>query len=109
MKKTGTLIDEQRRYKRVDQLLDTHSIKDLPEADADWPTCLIIAPKTVVGNWVRELERVCATITRLRGPGLTRLSGVTLKSPFTTEHNVPTCLKASKWADMIFVSLRSHI
>jgi DNA excision repair protein ERCC-6-like 2 len=63
MGKTGTVVDEQRRYKKVDQLLDSNSINELPDANAEWPTCLIIAPKTVVGNWVRELERVCHLYT----------------------------------------------
>ncbi|GLB44628.1 putative SNF2 family N-terminal domain containing protein [Lyophyllum shimeji] len=30
--------------------------RELPPADATWPTCLIIAPSTVVHNWQREFE-----------------------------------------------------
>ncbi|KAL1938981.1 hypothetical protein VTO73DRAFT_11134 [Trametes versicolor] len=30
--------------------------RTLPPANADWPTCLIIAPSSVVGNWEREFE-----------------------------------------------------
>ncbi|KAG8882394.1 hypothetical protein FRB97_008298 [Tulasnella sp. 331] len=56
MGKSGSITDLGRRYNWVNEYLDTHSVGDLPAANANWPTCLIIGPKTVVGNWERELE-----------------------------------------------------
>ncbi|KAG8970385.1 hypothetical protein FRC05_000631 [Tulasnella sp. 425] len=43
------------RYDWVNQFLDEHPKDKLPKANSNWPTCLIIAPKTVMGNWEREL------------------------------------------------------
>ncbi|KLO16592.1 hypothetical protein SCHPADRAFT_919848 [Schizopora paradoxa] len=59
MKKFGDKRDSDRRSKRVSELQDGNSWKKnrkLPPANAEWPTCLIIAPSTVVHNWKRELE-----------------------------------------------------
>lgn len=61
MGKSGNKTDRGRRYNWVNEYLDTHSVSDLPAADANWPTCMIIGPKTVVGNWERELETVRPT------------------------------------------------
>ena len=61
MKKFGDKRDSGRRSKRVSELQDGTSWKKnrkLPPANAEWPTCLIIAPSTVVHNWKRELETV---------------------------------------------------
>lgn len=36
----------------------------LPPANAVWPTCLIIAPASVVQNWEREFQTVCVLFLR---------------------------------------------
>ncbi|KAJ7777535.1 RAD26-like SNF2 family DNA-dependent ATPase [Mycena maculata] len=59
MKKEGVKSDKDRRRKHVSKLQDGREWrknKTLPPANATWPTCLIIAPTTVVRNWERELE-----------------------------------------------------
>ncbi|KAF8622607.1 hypothetical protein AX15_006865 [Amanita polypyramis BW_CC] len=59
MRKSGVITDKDRRHKHVSQLQDGEGWKkrrELPPANATWPTCLIIAPSTVVHNWERELE-----------------------------------------------------
>lgn len=59
MKKNGDCRDYKRRYKHVRKLQDAEDWREtLPKANAIWPTCLIIAPSTVVHNWKRELETV---------------------------------------------------
>lgn len=61
MKKTGCIIDENRRHKQVSQLQDGEDwkkLKKLPPADATWSTALIIAPTSVVPNWEREFRLV---------------------------------------------------
>ena len=50
-------MDEGRRAAHVLSLQNEGiANSDLPPANARWPTCLIVAPKTVVGNWERELQ-----------------------------------------------------
>ncbi|KAJ2911902.1 hypothetical protein MD484_g8516, partial [Candolleomyces efflorescens] len=59
MKKDGAPTDRNRRRKYVSKLQDGDDWKNyrkLPPANAKWPTCLIIAPSTVVHNWEREFE-----------------------------------------------------
>ncbi|KAJ7805848.1 SNF2 family N-terminal domain-containing protein, partial [Mycena leptocephala] len=59
MKKDGVKTDRKRRRKHVLALQDAKEWKKnkkLPPADATWPTCLIIAPATVVLNWEREFQ-----------------------------------------------------
>ncbi|KAJ7619521.1 RAD26-like SNF2 family DNA-dependent ATPase [Roridomyces roridus] len=59
MKKTGVASDRDRRRNHVSRLQDSRQWKEerkLPPANATWPTCLIIAPKSVVENWAREFE-----------------------------------------------------
>ncbi|TFK37622.1 P-loop containing nucleoside triphosphate hydrolase protein [Crucibulum laeve] len=59
MMKRGDETDKDRRRNHVSRLQDGKEWKrhrKLPLADATWPTCLIIAPSTVVHNWQRELE-----------------------------------------------------
>ena len=57
--KSGDMRDAHRRRDRVRTLQDEgFTREDLPRADKKWGTCLIICPKTVVGNWEQELERV---------------------------------------------------
>lgn len=61
MKKHGDMRDVERRRNHVSSLQDKQSWKRhkrLPPANATWPTCLIIAPSTVVHNWKREFETV---------------------------------------------------
>lgn len=61
MRKDGVATDQDRRRNHVSKLQDLDAWKkrrELPPADATWPTCLIIAPSTVVLNWERELEKV---------------------------------------------------
>ncbi|PPQ63446.1 hypothetical protein CVT24_004978 [Panaeolus cyanescens] len=59
MKKQGNRNDRNRRHDHVSKLQDGEEWrkhKKLPPANATWPTCLIIAPSTVVHNWEREFE-----------------------------------------------------
>ncbi|KAJ6542692.1 P-loop containing nucleoside triphosphate hydrolase protein [Mycena capillaripes] len=59
MKKEGIKTDRNRRRNRVAALQERKAWKKngtLPLADAKWPTCLIIAPSTVVMNWEREFK-----------------------------------------------------
>ncbi|KAH0833982.1 RAD26-like SNF2 family DNA-dependent ATPase [Lanmaoa asiatica] len=59
MKKHGDRRDVDRRRNHVSKLQDGIEWKKhrtLPPANAVWPTCLIIAPSTVVANWEREFE-----------------------------------------------------
>ncbi|KAH9856351.1 P-loop containing nucleoside triphosphate hydrolase protein [Lenzites betulinus] len=59
MQKRGNDMDANRRRKHVALLQDGKSWKErrtLPPANTTWPTCLIIAPSSVVGNWEREFE-----------------------------------------------------
>jgi len=61
MKKTGTARDIDRRRNKVSRLQDGSRWKknrQLPPANKYWPTCLIIAPSSVVPNWEREFETV---------------------------------------------------
>lgn len=62
MRKTGQPVDQDRRKKHVSRLQDSELWKKkrkLPPANETWPTCLIIAPSSVVHNWKREFETVC--------------------------------------------------
>ncbi|KAJ7128131.1 P-loop containing nucleoside triphosphate hydrolase protein [Mycena crocata] len=59
MKKDGIKTDRRRRQNHVSALQDGRQWKKhktLPPANETWPTCLIIAPSTVVRNWEREFE-----------------------------------------------------
>ncbi|KAG6374054.1 P-loop containing nucleoside triphosphate hydrolase protein [Boletus reticuloceps] len=59
MKKHGDQRDVDRRRNYISKLQDGVEWKKhrtLPPANAVWPTCLIIAPSTVVGNWEREFK-----------------------------------------------------
>ncbi|RDX43671.1 hypothetical protein OH76DRAFT_1544375 [Lentinus brumalis] len=59
MKKYGDNLDADRRRKHVSKLQDRkewRKHRSLPPANATWPTCLIIGPSSVVGNWEREFE-----------------------------------------------------
>lgn len=61
MRKSGVITDKNRRRKHVSSLQDLAAWKErreLPPANAVWPTCLIIAPSTVVHNWEREFQTV---------------------------------------------------
>ncbi|CAE6398867.1 unnamed protein product [Rhizoctonia solani] len=55
--KSGTSSDATRRHDRV-RALQNEGLgrSDLPPANKKWPTCLVVCPKTVVGNWVKELD-----------------------------------------------------
>jgi SNF2 family DNA or RNA helicase len=67
MCKTGDRRDERRRMKYVNELQNGEIWKKthkLPKANERWPTCLIIAPSTVVGNWERELDTVIEGLIR---------------------------------------------
>lgn len=62
MHKYGDERDSDRRYKHVSKLQDGDSWKKhrkLAPANETWPTALIIAPSSVVGNWEREFQKVC--------------------------------------------------
>ncbi|PCH43012.1 hypothetical protein WOLCODRAFT_144325 [Wolfiporia cocos MD-104 SS10] len=60
MQKSGDTRDIDRRRKHVSRLQDVSEEwrrrRVLPPANETWPTCLIIAPSSVVGNWEREFE-----------------------------------------------------
>ncbi|XP_006455871.1 hypothetical protein AGABI2DRAFT_76351 [Agaricus bisporus var. bisporus H97] len=59
MRKSGVTTDKDRRRKHISNLQDLDAWRErrhLPPANDTWPTCLIIAPTTVVHNWERELE-----------------------------------------------------
>ncbi|KAF9480626.1 hypothetical protein BDN70DRAFT_877317 [Pholiota conissans] len=59
MKKDGLITDKERRAEHVSRLMDEEDWKlrnVVPKANAKWPTCLIIAPSTVVHNWGREFD-----------------------------------------------------
>lgn len=61
MKKQGHQSDIDRRRKHVSRLQDGvewEMHRRLPPANKTWPTCLIVAPSSVVPNWERELETV---------------------------------------------------
>ena len=65
MQKRGDALDVDRRRNHVAKLQDGsdwRKRRKLPPANATWPTCLIIAPSSVVGNWERELETVSSLI-----------------------------------------------
>lgn len=72
MRKHGDTRDLERRRKHVSMLQDGKRWKNyrrLPPANATWPTCLIISPSSVVGNWEREFETVGYHKNRLRVTG----------------------------------------
>ncbi|KZT50905.1 hypothetical protein CALCODRAFT_504196 [Calocera cornea HHB12733] len=56
MHRTGTSSDAGRRRKLVSKLQRRLPSSALPPADSHGPTCLIIAPVSLVDNWARELE-----------------------------------------------------
>ncbi|KAF7373355.1 DNA excision repair protein ERCC-6-like 2 [Mycena sanguinolenta] len=59
MKKDGVKTDRKRRREHISALQETkewRKSKTLPPANATWPTCLIIAPSSVVPNWEREFK-----------------------------------------------------
>ncbi|KAI0830128.1 P-loop containing nucleoside triphosphate hydrolase protein [Trametes gibbosa] len=59
MQKRGNSLDVSRRRKHVALLQEGKAWRErrtLPPANTTWPTCLIIAPSSVVGNWEREFE-----------------------------------------------------
>ncbi|KAH9893907.1 P-loop containing nucleoside triphosphate hydrolase protein [Cubamyces lactineus] len=59
MKKRGNTLDIDRRRKHVARLQNRREWREhrrVPPANATWPTCLIIAPSSVVPNWEREFE-----------------------------------------------------
>lgn len=61
MRKLGDERDMGRRHKHVSKLQDGEmwkKHKKLPPANQTWPTALIIAPSSVVGNWQREFQKV---------------------------------------------------
>ena len=63
MKKHGDERDVNRRRNHVSNLQDGPEWSErrtLPPANKKWPTCLIIAPTSVVPNWERELDTVSA-------------------------------------------------
>ncbi|KAI0045188.1 hypothetical protein FA95DRAFT_1583483 [Auriscalpium vulgare] len=60
MHKTGTPADKGRRRRRVSRLQDGQQWKmhrQLPPADEEWPTALVVVPSSVVGTWAREFYK----------------------------------------------------
>lgn len=69
MKKNGVASDRNRRQRYVSRLQEGKAWRkrrELPPADSKWPTCLIIAPSTVVHNWEREFDTVRLLVTLSR-------------------------------------------
>ena len=89
MRKTGTGRDVGRRHRHVSQLQDVliaeerrkerearrkgrlvgdmgerKEKRQMPPADATWPTALVVAPSSVIGNWEREFDTVRVVIIR---------------------------------------------
>ena len=61
MKKHADKRDKNRRGRRAKELaFRGHDMKNgsWPKANAEWPTCLIITPPTLLDNWQRELRVV---------------------------------------------------
>lgn len=66
MKKHGDERDIDRRRKHISILQDAEDWRTkLPPANETWPTCLIVAPSSVVHNWARELDVVSLAIENL--------------------------------------------
>ncbi|TRM60071.1 P-loop containing nucleoside triphosphate hydrolase protein [Schizophyllum amplum] len=58
MDKSGLKGDRERRHRHVARLQERANWRsDMPPANATWPTCLVAAPTSVVGNWEREFEK----------------------------------------------------
>lgn len=60
MSKHGDQRDADRRKTLVEEFQDSdpyHWRKNIPPANSKFPTALIIAPSTVVENWVREFQK----------------------------------------------------
>lgn len=73
MRKYGDERDANRRRQHVSILQDGKEWKKnrrLPPANATWPTCLIIAPSSVVHNWEREFETVSVRAIVVMSPYL---------------------------------------
>lgn len=61
MRKNGDKRDIDRRRDHVAALqnsVEWRKHRTLPPANETWPTCLIIAPSSVVPNWEREFQTV---------------------------------------------------
>ena len=61
MRKHADKRDKNRRGRRAKELaFQGHDMKNgtWPKANAEWPTCLIIVPPTLLDNWQRELRTV---------------------------------------------------
>jgi SNF2 family DNA or RNA helicase len=61
MNKRADKRDKNRRGRRAKELaFRGHDMKNgsWPKANAEWPTCLIITPPTLLDNWQRELRTV---------------------------------------------------
>ena len=82
MRKHGDERDIDRRRNHVALLQDREEwakYRRLPPADLTWPTCLIIAPSSVVHNWERELSVVSAKVVPVSRLAEGFCSGVTSK------------------------------
>ncbi|EJU00345.1 hypothetical protein DACRYDRAFT_23259 [Dacryopinax primogenitus] len=55
-RRTGDARDADKRRKHVLKLQRRLFSSQLPPADSDSPTCLIVAPVSLVDNWARELD-----------------------------------------------------
>ena len=103
MKKHGDQRDIDRRRSHISKLQDGvewRKHRNLPPADAVWPTCLIIAPSTVVLNWEREFETASPLV--LVGVAFANrqaISGVILKLVLilARRRNERTSLQISRW------------
>ncbi len=104
MQKEGNDRDLERRHNFVSQWQNREDWRStLPKANATWPTCLIIAPSTVVHNWERELETVSHSL-RVSSQPLIPCSGAILKSEFTPARTERAFSPISNWGDLTSVN-----
>lgn len=105
MRKGGVITDMNRRRKHISKLQDLEAWRirrELPPANAAWPTCLIIAPSTIVHNWEREFETVCRISHVIScSPLSIIISGAISKLGYTpgAVKNGNRCFATSKWVD----------
>lgn len=114
MRKSGVVSDRHRRRKHVSKLQDRKAWKErreLPPANETWPTCLIIAPSTVVHNWKREFETVRSREYDFFLAGADKdCSGDILKLVciMGAARSVSLSLMTSRWGDWTLVRLPSR-
>jgi hypothetical protein len=110
MKKHGDERDINRRRDHVSNIQDGvewRQRRTLPPANKTWPTCLIIAPTSVVPNWEREFQTVSAYKQQVSPMSHHFLSGGILKSDHIQVRRKSGMMSSptSKWAGSMSVCL----